>query len=559
MATMPSHRYPPFPAIKLPDRKWPNRTLTTAPTWCSVDLRDGNQALIEPMTVETKIRFFRHLAQLGFKEIEIGFPASSQVEFDFTRKLIEENLIPDDVTIQVLTQSKEDQIRRTFEAVKGAQRVIVHLYNSTSTQQRRVVFNADKKGVTEIALSGAKLIQEIAAEYPETYWTFQYSPESFTGTEPDFAVRICNAVLDVWQPTLEHQAIINLPATVELCMPNAYADLIESFCRRLIRRDCVFISLHTHNDRGTGIAATELGLLAGADRVEGTLFANGERTGNADVVVLALNLMTQGVDPQLDFSDITESKRVYEECTGLSVHPRHPYAGELAHTAFSGSHQDAIDKGFEAQAKANEDKWTEVPYLPVDPHDLGLTYQSVIRVNSQSGKGGVAHLLKRQGLELPRALLVDFSTEIKKVTAKVGTELSSEDLLRYFREEYVDLKRPIEFVRHVELPTSTPGRREVVLTLKVNGVEREITGAGNGVVDALVDAFGQNFSLEFGVLSLEERSIRSGSDATAVAYVPIRIPGRPPIWGVGMHPDTAEVQLRAVISAVNRSGLAING
>ncbi len=470
MATMAYHRYQPYPVVRLADRTWPDRTFDHAPIWCSVDLRDGNQALIEPMDAATKRRMFEALVRIGFKEIEVGFPAASQTDFDFLRLLIEEQLIPDDVTIQVLTQSREHLVRRTFEALTGAKKVIVHLYNSTSTLQRRVVFGLDRPGVIAIAREGARLIKEIADQTPDTDFSFEYSPESYTGTELEFAVEICDAVMAEWSPTPEKRVILNLPATVEMSAPNVYADSIEWFCRHLPQRDRAIISVHPHNDRGCAVAAAEMAVLAGADRIEGTLFGNGERTGNVDIVTLALNLMTQGVDPELDFRDINGVIRVSEDCTRLRVHPRHPYAGELVFTAFSGSHQDAIKKGMAALKRANSDTW-EVPYLPVDPADLGRSYQAVIRINSQSGKGGVSFILERdQGLQLPRGLQIEFSGIIQRVADATGKELAPEDIWSEFEREYLKTPGPLEFVDYSTVPScNPPGSRDITARVRLNG------------------------------------------------------------------------------------------
>ncbi|MBI1208907.1 MAG: 2-isopropylmalate synthase [Azospirillum sp.] len=554
MTAMPYHRYQPVPAINLPDRSWPSRIVTQAPAWCSVDLRDGNQALIEPMDGETKRRMFQLLVRMGFKEIETGFPAASQTDFDFLRLLIDENLIPDDVTIQVLTQAREPLIRQTYEALRGAKRAIVHVYNSTSELQRRVVFGLDRPGIAKIAVDGARMVKSISEDYPDTQWTFQYSPESFTGTELDFAVEVCDAVLDVWQPTPDNKAIINLPATVEMSTPNVYADCIEWMCRHMARRDSAIISLHPHNDRGTGVAATELALMAGGDRVEGTLFGNGERTGNVDVVTLALNLMTQGVDPRLDVSDIGDIVRVSEDCTRLPVHPRHPYAGDLVFTAFSGSHQDAIKKGMAALSRANSDKW-EVPYLPIDPADIGRSYQAVIRINSQSGKGGIAYILERDhGLHLPRGLQIEFSAVIQKVADQTGKELTPQDLWQHFREEYLTSVTPFEFVEHQSFPSrQVQGGREITATVKVNGELRDITGVGNGPIDAFVHALQRECGVEATVLDYHEHAVSGGSNAAACAYVSVK-PGKgPPLYGVGVHGNIVTASLRAVVSAVNRA------
>lgn len=541
---MPFGRYQAYPAISLPDRTWPNQTLTKAPAWCSVDLRDGNQALIEPMGAETKRRMFDLLVRMGFKEIEVGFPAASQTDYDFLRVLIDENLIPDDVTIQVLTQSREPLIRKTFEAVAGAKRAIVHLYNSTSEVQRRVVFGLDKPGITKIAIDGAELIKSIAAEHPETEWVFQYSPESFTGTELDYAVEVCDAVLDVWQPTPEHKAIINLPATVEMSTPNVYADSIEWMCRHLARRDSIIMSLHPHNDRGTGVAATELALMAGGDRVEGTLFGNGERTGNVDIITLALNLMTQGVDPRLDISDIDDIARIAQECTNLPIHPRHPYVGELVFTAFSGSHQDAIRKGMAALKTSNSGKW-DVPYLPIDPVDIGRTYQAVIRINSQSGKGGIAYILERDhGLQLPRGLQIEFSSVIQVVADHTGEEITPTTLWDTFQSEYL-CTHPLELV-------DSTGNGSLSATIRIGGREKTVRGTGTGPIDAFVCALQESGSPQIHVLGYHEHAVTSGSNATAVAYVLVKMEDGPPLWGVGMHTNIVTASLRAVVSAINR-------
>ena len=551
MSTMPFHHYRPFAIIDRPCRAWPNKTITKAPIWCSVDLRDGNQALVEPMSVETKCRYFDLLVEMGFREIEVGFPAASDTEFDFIRKLIDENRIPEDVTIQVLTQAREHLIYRTFEAVMGAKRVIVHVYNSTSELQRRVVFGEGREGVTKIAVDAAQLIKDLAAKQSETDWVFQYSPESFTGTELGYALNICDAVLDVWQPTPLKKVIINLPATVEMSTPNTYADMIEWMCQHIARRDSVIVSLHTHNDRGTGVAATELGLMAGADRVEGTLFGNGERTGNVDIITLAGNLMTQGMDPCLDFSDITRIVRIAEECTKLPVHERHPYAGSLAFVALSGGHQDAIDKGLRALKIANA-PYFECPYLTTNPPDIGRTYKGIVRINSQSGKGGTRHVLEEEhGIRLPPDLLLDFSSVIQKVAASTGKEIFPEDLWHHFHTEYIDRRYPYDLIDYFDLPTK--GGRQVTATIEVRGVPKCITGIGNGVVHAFAEALREHCDVEMSILDLQEHAMKRGSDAFAIAYVPIHIPGREPIWGAGMSSDTTTANLKAVLSAINRS------
>jgi 2-isopropylmalate synthase len=548
MLNDPSTKYRSFAPIALRDRTWPDKVIATPPLWCSVDLRDGNQALIEPMDAARKRRMFDLLVRTGFKEIEVGFPAASQTDFDFVRELIERNLIPEDVTIQVLTQSRPELIERTFESLRGARRAIVHLYNSTSTLQRRVVFNLDRAGITAIAVGGAKCVLEQAARRPDTEWMFEYSPESFTGTELDYAVEICNAVTDVWQPTPERKVILNLPATVEMATPNVYADQIEWFGRHIAKRDCIVLSVHPHNDRGTAVAAAELAVMAGADRVEGTLFGNGERTGNVDIVTLAMNLYTQGVHPQLDFSNINEAARCVEHCNQLPIHPRHPYVGDLVFTAFSGSHQDAIKKGF--AARDDGDLW-EVPYLPIDPRDLGRTYESLIRVNSQSGKGGIAYLLERDyGLAMPRRLQIEFSQVVQSVTDATGKELTSEQIWSLFQREYLQHDAGYEYLSHQLTSTrEQPEIERLALKLRCHGQGALLHGAGNGPIDALIDALG----FKCDVLSYEEHSIGSGSDARAVSFVEITTPLRATLFGVGIHENIVTASLLAVLSAVNRA------
>ena len=551
----PTSKYKPFAPIGLDDRTWPSRVITAPPAWCSVDLRDGNQALIEPMDAERKLRMFRLLVKLGYKEIEIGFPAASQTDFDFARKLIEQDLIPADVTVQVLTQAREPLIKRTFEALKGARNAIMHLYNSTSTTQRRVVFGLDREGIKAIAVDGAKVIRDCAAAQPETNWTFQYSPESFTGTELDFAVEVCDAVNDIWLPTPDHRMIINLPATVEMSTPNIYADQIEWMSRHLARRDAVVLSLHPHNDRGCGVAAAELGLMAGAQRIEGCLFGNGERTGNVCLVTLGLNLFTQGIDPGIDFSDINEIIRTVEYCNQLPVHPRHPYGGDLVFTAFSGSHQDAIKKGLAAQraeeAKGNT-QW-EVPYLPIDPADVGRTYEAVIRVNSQSGKGGIAFLLERDyGLSLPRLLQIEFSQVVQAITDESGKELSAADIHAAFQREYIAPAAPLAYVDHRASHGSAHGALEqLTARLVIDGVETLLTGTGNGPVDAFVHALREGVGADIHVLAYHEHATGTGEDATAVAYVQLRA-GTRPVYGVGLDPNIVTATLKAVVAALNR-------
>ena len=551
MSVMPIHKYRAFPAIDLPDRRWPTRAIDRAPQWCSVDLRDGNQALVEPMGPDRKRRMFDLLLKLGFTEIEVGFPSASETDFAFVRELIEHRLVPDNATIQVLTQARPELIERSFEAIRGASRAIMHLYNSTSTLQRRVVFGLDKPGIVDIAVSGARLIRDLAATMPETEVIYQYSPESFTGTELDFAVEICEAVMDVWQPTADRKVILNLPATVEMATPNIYADQIEWFGRKIRDRDCITLSLHPHNDRGTAVAAAELAIMAGADRVEGTLFGNGERTGNVDIMTLALNLFSQGIDPGLVITDIDEIVRTVEHCNQLPVHQRHPYAGELVYTAFSGSHQDAIKKGFEALAKRNDTLW-EVPYLPIDPKDLGRTYEAVIRVNSQSGKGGVAYVMKADyGLDLPRGLQIEFSKVVQEVADRTGKELSSADIWSLFRDTY--LRGGMRLVDYTVLPEPRAGERRIAATVALDGTERRIEGVGNGPIAAFVDALRRECGIELTVLDYHEDAVTAGADAQAAAYVQIRGNDASTLYGVGMDSDIVTASLRAVASAATRS------
>ena len=551
MPAMPIHKYRAFAPIDLPDRSWPMRVIDRAPLWCSVDLRDGNQALPEPMGPDRKRRMFDLLVKLGFKEIEVGFPAASETDFTFIRQLVEQQLVPEDVTIQVLTQARPELIERSFEAIRGARRVIMHLYNSTSTLQRRVVFGLDKPGIVEIAVNGAKLIRELAAEMPDSEIVYQYSPESFTGTELDFAVKICEAVMDVWRPSPDRKTILNLPATVEMATPNVYADQIEWFGRNIRDRECITLSVHPHNDRGTAVAATELAVMAGAERVEGTLFGNGERTGNVDIVTLALNLFSQGIDPRLVIADIDEIVRTVEHCNQLPVHPRHPYAGELVYTAFSGSHQDAIKKGFEALAKRNDQLW-EVPYLPIDPKDLGRTYEAVIRVNSQSGKGGVAFVLKTDyGLDLPRGLQIEFSKQVQEVTDRTGKELVSSDIWSLFKDTY--LRGDIRLVDYSLLPEPRIGERRISATVAVDGAERRIEGVGNGPIAAFIDALRRDCDIDLTVLDYHEDAVSAGADAQAAAYVQIRGNGVGALYGVGIDSDIVTASLKAVASAATRS------
>ena len=552
---IPGNKYVAFPAIDIPDRQWPSKTITKAPIWCSVDLRDGNQALIEPMGPERKRRMFNKLVEIGFKEIEIGFPAASQTDFDFCRQLIEENMIPDDVTIQVLTQARDPLIERTFEAIKGAKRAIVHLYNSTSTTQRRVVFDLDTAGITKIATDGTKTVRRLAEQVTDGEIVFQYSPESFTGTELDYAKEVCDAVLDVWEPTPENKAIINLPATVEMSSANIYADQIEWMHRNLARRDSIILSLHPHNDRGTGVAAAELGVMAGADRIEGTLFGNGERTGNVDVVTLALNMFTQGVAPELDFSDINEVMRVAEYCNQLPVHPRHPYVGDLVFTAFSGSHQDAIKKGLGALKTANSEQW-DVPYLPIDPIDVGRSYEAVIRINSQSGKGGVAYVMETDyGFEMPRRLQIEFSGVVQQQADSSGKELSGENIWAIFDKEYLNQPEgQFKFVDHRSVPdTHASEIREVTANITDNEKDVVLKGKGSGPIDAFLSAFNAHALVDMKVVSYHEHAVGVGSGADAVAYVEMQRGDEAPVFGVGRHANITKASLNAVASAINRA------
>ena len=552
MMISPREKYRPFPQVQLTDRQWPNKTITTPPVWCSVDLRDGNQSLIEPMGLDRKLRMFDALLKMGFKEIEVGFPSASQTDFDFVRHLIEGRKIPDGVTIQVLTQSREELIRRTFESLKGVKSAIVHLYNSTSELQRRVVFKLDKPGIVDIAVKGATLIRKLETEFGmEEVIRHEYSPESFTGTELDFAKEICEAVIDAYQPTPAKKLILNLPATVEMSTPNVHADQIEWFCRNIKKRDSLIISLHPHNDRGCAVAATELGLLAGADRVEGTLFGNGERTGNVDLITLAMNMYSQGVDPGLDCSNINELVRMAEYCNQLPIHPRHPYADELVFTAFSGSHQDAINKGFKAMAASNAPLW-EVPYLPIDPMDLGRSYEAVIRINSQSGKGGIAYILEKEhGIELPRRLQIEFSKVVQAIADGEGVELAADRLWSSFETEYLDGNGRYGFVSHSASADQT--EQDVVAKITVDGNLKTILGHGNGPVDGFVDAIRKESGLNFDVADYREHAIGMGANAAAIAYVELRLPDGSSLFGVGIDKNIVVASLKAVISGVNRA------
>jgi 2-isopropylmalate synthase len=559
---MPVHRYSSFIPVDLVDRTWPSKKITVAPKWCSVDLRDGNQALIDPMDTPRKLAMFKLLVAMGYKEIEVGFPSASQTDFDFVRKIIDEDLIPDDVVIQVLTQAREPLIRRTYEAIKGSKQAIVHLYNSTSTLQRRVVFGLDKEGIKKIATDGAQLCLDLMKTVPETKVSFEYSPESYTGTELEFAVEVCNAVNAIWKPTPAWKTIMNLPATVEMATPNIYADSIEWMCRNLVNRESVIVSLHPHNDRGTGVAAAELGYLAGADRIEGTLFGNGERTGNVCLVTLGMNLVSHGVDPHIDFSNIDEVRRTVEYANQLKVPERHPYGGDLVFTAFSGSHQDAIKKGFEhlardakaAGVEVDQHTWA-VPYLPIDPKDIGRSYEAVIRVNSQSGKGGVAYLMKTEHhLDLPRRLQIEFSKIVQGKTEAQGGEVSADELWAIFEDEYLPTDgAPWGRFRLKGLSQTSVMNQDVQLTVAITdrGQEVELSGHGNGPIAAFCNIL-QNYGVDVRVLDFHEHALSAGGDASAAAYLECAI-GGDVYWGVGVDPNTTTASLKAVVSAINRA------
>ena len=548
-------KYQPYAPVDLPDRTWPGNAITKAPIWCSVDLRDGNQALIEPMDSARKMAMFRVLVQMGFKEIEVGFPSASDTDFDFCRELIEGDHIPDDVTIQVLTQAREHLVDKTFDALKGAKNAILHIYNSTSTLQRRVVFREDRAGVKAIATDGAKMVADRISRLDGTNLQLQYSPESFTGTELEYALEVCEGVMDVWQPTPDNRCIMNLPATVEMATPNIHADQIEWMHRQFSRRDSLILSLHPHNDRGTGIAATELGLMAGADRVEGTLFGNGERTGNVDIVTLGLNMMTQGVNPNLDFSDINHLIETAEYCNQLPVHQRHPYAGALVHTAFSGSHQDAIRKGMDAIADTDSPYW-EVPYLPIDPADIGRTFEAIIRVNSQSGKGGVAYLLEADHhIRLPRGAEIELSKAVQKVADTTGKEITSTDIFDIFCQEYIHQNGPFALVAFdSHKPDSSSEIEEVTATIRHKGEEVTFTASGNGPISAFVEGMRGTFGLEFRLADFGQNTRSATSKAEAAAYVELHVPdenGRS-VFGAGIDTSITKAPIKAVISALNR-------
>ena len=543
-------KYKPYKPVIKGNRLWPSKVIENAPIWCSVDLRDGNQALIEPMGDERKKRMFSLLCKIGFKQIEIGFPAASQTDFDFTRYLINEKVIPSNVTIQVLTQARPEIIKRTFEALDGAPNAILHFYNSTSTLQRKVVFDKDKEGIKKIATDAAKLIKELSSKYKNTNWSFEYSPESFTGTELDYAVEVCDEVVDILKDSSSNKIIINLPATVEMSTANIYGDQIEWMSENLKNRENICLSLHPHNDRGTAIAASEFGLMAGADRVEGTLFGNGERTGNVDIVTLALNMYSQGIDPNLDFSQINNVMREVEYCNQLPVHPRHPYAGDLVFTAFSGSHQDAIKKGLNALRSSNDPQW-EVPYLPIDPADLGRTYEAVVRINSQSGKGGVAFLLEKDhGVSLPRRLQISMSQKIQKIADETGKEISTSEIWEIFHTNFVMPKSGNSFKNYsLKTSDSTNASDHIKAEIEIDGENHEISGSGNGPIDAFVNALNQKLSIDIKVSDYHQSAISSGSDAQAAAYIELQ-KGDKTSWGVGINPNTTKASFEAIIVGV---------
>ena len=545
----PVNKYKSFKPIKLENRQWPTQIINKAPTWCSVDLRDGNQALIEPMGVERKDRMFSLLCNIGFKEIEVGFPSASQTDFDFVRDLIEAKKIPSDVNIQVLTQARDELIERTFESLKGIPKAIVHFYNSTSTLQRKVVFKQDKEGIKKIAVDGALKIKALAEQNLDTDWSFEYSPESFTGTELDYAAEVCDEVVEILKTVSDHKIIINLPATVEMSTPNIYGDQIEWMNNNLKNRDNISLSLHPHNDRGTAVAASEFGLMAGADRVEGTLFGNGERTGNVDIVTIALNMLTQGIDPQLDFSNINSIMREVEYCNQLPVHPRHPYAGDLVFTAFSGSHQDAIKKGFQSMKESNDPVWA-VPYLPIDPADLGRSYEAVVRINSQSGKGGVAFLLEKDhGVSLPRRLQISMSQKIQKIAEETGKEVSSSDIWKIFEDNFLIPKKNASYISHLSSTQNEVNQLE--LKMMIDSKELIINGLGNGPIDAFVNGLCEELNIQIKVSDYHQSAISSGSDAQAAAYIELEIDGKNS-WGVGINQNTTRASFEAIIVGLSK-------
>ncbi|PKM55626.1 2-isopropylmalate synthase [Petrocella atlantisensis] len=545
-------KYKKYPTMELHDRTWPSKTMDQAPVWCSVDLRDGNQALPVPMGIEAKLEFFNLIKSMGYKEIEIGFPSASDTEYNFLRTLIEEGYITDDIKVQVLVQAREHLIAKTFEALKGAKKAIVHVYNSTSTQQRDVVFGKSQEEIKAMAIQGAKWLQIYAAKYPETEFTFEYSPESFTGTEMEYALEVSNAVIDVWQPTPEHKMILNLPATVEMSTPNVYADQVEWFSRHINRRDSVLISLHTHNDRGTGVAATELGLLAGADRVEGTLFGNGERTGNVDILTLALNLFTQGVDPGVKIDEVNKVIEVYERCTGMSVHQRHPYAGELVYTAFSGSHQDAIRKGLKANEK--DSTFWNVPYLPIDPADIGRQYEPIIRINSQSGKGGVAYILEEAfGYKLPKGMHPEISLPVQKMTDQTGKELTALEIKNILFDEFINVEGTFQ-LESFKSTYQEENDQVVMIEAKVilDGVEKTLQGQGNGPISAFIHGLQKEGNMDYELISYDEHAIGIGENAEAIAYIQLKNHKGISAFGLGIDRNTSKASIKAIISSINR-------
>lgn len=551
MKTMNYKRYKQYPVMELKDRTWPDKQITKAPVWCSVDLRDGNQALENPMTIEQKAEMFQMLVDIGFKEIEVGFPSAAAVEFDFMRKLIDDNLIPDDVTVQVLTQAREHLIRRTFDSLKGAQKAIIHLYNSTSVNQREVVFRKSREEIKQIAINGARLVKQLGDEQNNPGIRYEYSPESFTGTEMDYALEVCNAVIEVFQPTPDNPLIINLPATVEMATPNVYADQIEWFDRNLASRDSIQISLHTHNDRGTGIAASELAVMAGADRVEGTLFGNGERTGNLDLMTMALNIFSQGIDPELDFSEINKIRDTYCKTTGMDVHARHPYAGDLVYTAFSGSHQDAINKGM--AVRTSKEHW-DVPYLPIDPEDVGRTYESIVRINSQSGKGGVAYIMENNfGYKLPKKMHPEFGTIIQKVTEEARQEIDPNRIMENFQRNYLQHESSFSDI-HISM--DTPDGADTITKVSGHVTFKEdkysLEGTGNGPIDAFINGLMKGTGLKFSLESYDEHAIGSGSDTQAVAYIGLKTEKKPLFYGVGIDPNISLASFKAILSALSR-------
>jgi len=546
MPSFDHSKYPAFQPVRMTSRRWPDATLTQAPTWCSVDLRDGNQALIEPMTTAQKSRLYDQLIKVGFKEIEVGFPSASSHDYNFVRDLIENNRVPDDVTLQVLTQARPELIEKTFAALKGAKRAVLHVYNSTSTVQREKVFKLDREGIIKIAVEGARLVKQYAEKYPETEWVFEYSPESFTGTELDFSIDVCNAVIDVWQPTPQHKAIMNLPATVEMSTPNIYADQIEYFCDRINCRDSILVSTHTHNDRGSAVAAAELGVMAGADRVEGTLMGNGERTGNMDILTMAMNLYSQGVDPKLDFERMDEIIQTYKDCTQMPVHPRHPYAGELVFTAFSGSHQDAIKKCLDTR---NDAELWEVAYLPIDPADIGRSYQEVVRINSQSGKGGIAYVLERDyGLQLPRWLQIDFSGAVQRYAEKTETEVAPDSIWELFQATYFTDAGPCSLGNYQV--TREDGKDQLQADLIKNGISHTLSGSGAGVVESFVNAMEMFIGKSIVLVEYSEHALSHSADAEAICYIQLNIDGER-VCGVGRSADIIQASLDGILGAIN--------